>query len=595
MATTFAAMGLLGLWATISRWPWYVRSAVVLAGLAPTLLRPAPELFVTLAIQAVVVVAGVAAYRVWAALRGKYRIVVPRIDLRSLLAAMGLMGALAALLKVIWKSAPVETYVYSVALGLIAAATTLLAAWWTAAERSWKWRIAALFLLFPIVGALCYFDFFFAAAPLLTFWPYSIENWYGPFPQLVGALCLLGFATAFVLLQVAFVALWRSVWGEMQNNRVTLSIATISLTALLAALPIYVLAKLQFPVPIPQELQFAGDDDAFQELLALAVKFKKTALWLEICRDQPDREKLQLGVRQQSQEFEQLHGLLSRSIRRPLSVEWVADAVSPAPSAAWRAQMDELSQLRTCCYVLDVEASCARRAGDVNAAIQSGLALIQLGETVCRGVDFSTRLSSDNFIEMGLHEIYRSQAALDADQCERCIRRIDGMLQRRPPVSQLIRYYRANSENGYGWSGHLQCILGDLAECVDPTLDARHEKFLTKLDFRHRVAARLMILELLLRKFYLRHGVYPQSLDELASLKPATGLSWLHVAGEPIVYRPVDDDGYLLYSYGNDGDDDGGRAPTANSYGTPDNLFGDGDIQLQTHFAEPEISGENNS
>jgi len=178
MATTFAAIGLLSLWAMVSRWPWYVCAAVVLGALAPTLLRPAPELFVTLAIQAVVVVAGVAVYRhcsaVWAVLRGKQKIAWPRIDLRSLLAAMGLMGVLAAMLKVIWKATPVENYVHSVALGLIAAATTLLAAWWSAAERSWKWRIAALVLIFPIAIALWYFPFFLDAVPVVTFWPYTI-------------------------------------------------------------------------------------------------------------------------------------------------------------------------------------------------------------------------------------------------------------------------------------------------------------------------------------------------------------------------------------------------------------------------------------
>jgi len=128
---------------------------------------------------------------------------------------------------------------------------------------------------------------------------------------------LLGFATAFLLLQVAVVALWRGAWSEMGSNkpcRATLPIATISLTALLAAPPIYVLASLQFPSPIPQQLTFAGDDAAFQELLALSDRFKRTSLWLEICKDQPELAKLQLGVQQQAQGFEQLQ--LERSGRQ---------------------------------------------------------------------------------------------------------------------------------------------------------------------------------------------------------------------------------------------------------------------------------------
>lgn len=77
-------------------------------------------------------------------------------------------------------------------------------------------------------------------------------------------------------------------------------------------------------------------------------------------------------------------------------------------------------------------------------------------------------------------------------------------------------------------------------------------------------------------------------------MEPLVGADWLNVDGEPIVYHQTDGD-YLLYSFGLDGDDDGGIPAPCNLYGAPDNLYGDGDIQLQTHFAEPENADENDS
>ena len=54
LVTTFASVGLLGLWAATSRWHPFLRTAIVLAILSVLLLRPMFEPFVMLVSQVAV-------------------------------------------------------------------------------------------------------------------------------------------------------------------------------------------------------------------------------------------------------------------------------------------------------------------------------------------------------------------------------------------------------------------------------------------------------------------------------------------------------------------------------------------------------------
>ena len=182
-----------------------------------------------------------------------------------------------------------------------------------------------------------------------------------------------------------------------------------------------------------------------------------------------------------------MHALLETQIRRPLSVEWNDfDAQSTSSNAASRRARDEVGKLRNLFSVLDAQAT-SRGEKQRGATIQIGLAMIQLAESTCRGVDFSAYLSAENFLQEGLKQIYVALPALDEPQCERCIQRIRAVSRRKPPISQLLNYEAAYWENGFGWSGHLQRIMGNVANQIDPSLDANYTEFLRRVDQRDRV------------------------------------------------------------------------------------------------------------
>lgn len=102
-----------------------------------------------------------------------------------------------------------------------------------------------------------------------------------------------------------------------------------------------------------------------------------------------------------------------------------------------------------------------------------------------------------------------------------------------------------------GWSGRLHRRLEDVASGKAPFGDA-----LIAADNRGLALLRLVRTELAIHGYRRDEGNFPTSLQTLV---PA----WLNevpldpFSGQALVYR-ADAEGYLLYSVGNDGTDDGG-------------------------------------
>lgn len=79
-------------------------------------------------------------------------------------------------------------------------------------------------------------------------------------------------------------------------------------------------------------------------------------------------------------------------------------------------------------------------------------------------------------------------------------------------------------------------------------------------------ARRVVVTAIALKRFQLRHGVWPQTLNELTPEFIAS-VPIDPFDGKPLKYHPNPDGTYLLYSVGEDGADDGGDAtPTKSSF-----------------------------
>jgi len=94
-------------------------------------------------------------------------------------------------------------------------------------------------------------------------------------------------------------------------------------------------------------------------------------------------------------------------------------------------------------------------------------------------------------------------------------------------------------------------------------------------------------VELAVRAFQLERGELPDRLEQLTpELLAELPVDPFDSKGHPLRYLRTDD-GYVLYSIGGDGDDDGGRLPARHEGGGWD-FTGDGDLRLSFLLASDE-------
>ncbi len=590
LVTSFTCVGLVALWGATSPRHWFVRTAVVLAMLSPLLLRPMYEPLVTLTTQIVAIVSAVRICSqravLWEALRGRRKNLLPRFSMQFVLAATCLVAIVTALAVAATKRLGSTFWITPASLGVVAGVTTLLAAWLTRVIWSWK----SLLILLVALGSLSYAyqetDYLKELAPVVNFWPHRWPD-SSILPAVVSYLCALAHVASAVALQYAFLLAWRR-WLSLESGDRSFRAAPRLLIAttmlLFAAFPVYIVTKLQFPCAIPVEVSFPGDDDRFRDLLALSDSFKGTALWQELCANQVNEQRVTKAVKRQASEFDELHRLLKQPLLRPVTVDWIAERSIYPGADGWRKTMAENSQLSVLAQVLAARSDAGRAEEDAAAAIESALDLLRLAESTSRAIDFSTHLRADAFEEMAIARIYRLLPIINESQCEACIQRLTEMENRREPIAKLLRYYRAQSENEFGWLGHFTALLGDIANRLDSSLDANHTKILQDIDWRSQATVRLLITELLLRRHYVLAYDYPETLDDLAAMAMKRWFADPFTSNRgTFVYRRQNA-GYLLYSLGVDRDDDGGRPPGRKEYGGID-WRGDGDLRLDAHLA----------
>jgi hypothetical protein len=187
---------------------------------------------------------------------------------------------------------------------------------------------------------------------------------------------------------------------------------------------------------------------------------------------------------------------------------------------------------------------------------------------------------------IGQWTLYPAIAHLDAEACRETIAAIEEADQHREPLDAVFHRDRIYSQHVWGWYGHLLVLLHDVSESYRDAHWATRQAA-----SRSTALSRLLRMELALRRYRLQNGSFPSRLEtlvpEYASNIPTDPYDAL---GRALRYVPTSD-GYLLYSVGFDGDDDGGRPSPRDS-----GLLEDGDIRVDSYFAPDEeatVASEN--
>lgn len=232
----------------------------------------------------------------------------------------------------------------------------------------------------------------------------------------------------------------------------------------------------------------------------------------------------------------------------------------PTDEDSWQSFFHEMRSVMQLVTVLRAQAVILKSAERHEQAARCGMELIRFGHKTRRGGVVLNAMTSNAAILSGGEILQMDRHHLDA----RTLRSLCGELleldaNRESYDEILTRDRKVNRAIHF----RLEDIPDRLKESVD---------FKTKRQIRfHQVSARtrsrLLIVELALEAFLKERGAYPRELADLTPdiLKAVP----LDLFGNKEFGYVRNADGYLLYSYGPDGVDDGGASIDSNSARKP--------------------------
>jgi hypothetical protein len=125
----------------------------------------------------------------------------------------------------------------------------------------------------------------------------------------------------------------------------------------------------------------------------------------------------------------------------------------------------------------------------------------------------------------------------------------------RESMEDVIHRDRIWSERAFGWTGHFFLLLSDLAGSSDSGREVPYGSN------RTQAVQQLLALELAIRAFQIEHGELPERLEMLTpEILPHPPVDPFDPSWRPLRYVRTAD-GYVAYSVGFDGKDNGGAPP----------------------------------
>lgn len=215
--------------------------------------------------------------------------------------------------------------------------------------------------------------------------------------------------------------------------------------------------------------------------------------------------------------------------------------------------LDEIQAARNCARALIADARCQLALGRPDLAVRDYLDIVQLGILCGQGGLVIDDLVGDAIIGVGTYQLTEQLDRLDPLLHREVATTLDVLDGIRDPLPDVLARDELFDKASGGWIGRLNYW----AEHVETGPDHWLLESITKARNRSLALQRLVMTDAAIRAFEAKHKRLPNDLAELApeylSKVPADPLG-----NGPLVYRRTNG-GYLLYSVGGNGIDDGGQ------------------------------------
>jgi hypothetical protein len=254
-----------------------------------------------------------------------------------------------------------------------------------------------------------------------------------------------------------------------------------------------------------------------------------------------------------------IHDELLRHLDRAARVEvdWSRAASDPASAN----DFTEFVQYRNLARSLQAAAENLHAAGKHDAAARYELAIVKLGAMNLRGGLVLHALTGIAVEGVGISLLAKNRAEYSPPFARQIIRETANLDHGREAVAVILDRDRAFESVAWRWRTRLQwAIDGILFGRSDGQLTAPQRHLLHDLLKRQQVDEQLLLADLAIRLYQHDHASLPTSLQELVPHYLPQMPTDLH-SQRPLIYRSSGE-GFVLYSVGPDGQDNGGRFGT---------------------------------
>lgn len=557
IASTFAIYGLVALWATNGRRHWFFRQLIGIGFVSLPLSIGAGSLVLALGMESVTVLCGVAVFRTIqrrrslrsSLLQGEVDqaggSTVWQLSLIDVLTVVALIAiALGVLRQTRWQGGYAwrEALVLGPAFGLV----TLASAWATACTSKWWIRLVGTGITIPTIGL--------AIDPLCGLTAVSMYWEIRPGPR----WWHISMATGFLVVSCLAIAQWNTrSCGELNAKSVgggpfkksqcfVKCLAATILVALLAFPPCAVAYRFLVTTPIP-DVDLQGQN-IWLKLNEVGAEIDK--------KDLQDPRSGQLSLT-----------MLRRFARKNEDKLAVARTLLDTPCWAvvdYDQYRDEKLLKMTDTYSQAKDSFVSLALGFYNSGILEAaeghhdeaarryLEVVRLCESWPRGGTLLFHFRPWASVEIyGLVPLESLQPVLTADICLQAIAELKSCESTRESLHAILQRDRAVNDRMDHWESRLVSIMDEFSGL---------EALLENSQKRRDMQSRRLLLALAMRCYYLDHGNFPQALGELTP-QYLDSVPLDPFSGSIFVYRRLPD-GFLLYSIGPNGRDDGGLEKT---------------------------------
>ena len=220
--------------------------------------------------------------------------------------------------------------------------------------------------------------------------------------------------------------------------------------------------------------------------------------------------------------------------------------------------LPHIQTFRSLARMWQAEAAAAAKIERFDEASRYGLACMQLGNTLSRGGSMAHTLVGVATGGIGVDSLSKTRGEFSAMQVRALQAHLEQIEQSREPAEATLARDAVWEDETFGWLARFPYAM---AKLTGQEYQSETDSVFRPCIARRDALLRLLRTDLALRLFRQDRGRFPDRLDELVpQYLAATPVD--PFSDQPLVYRRGDG-GFVLYSVGPDGTDDGGHFGTA--------------------------------